>query len=319
MLKIVVLDAKTLGADIAWKRLHSLGSVEIFQTTTYDETAQRVENADIVITNKVVLDDTILTGCKNLKLVCVAATGVNNIDIKAAKRLGITVCNAAGYSTKSVVQHTFSMALFLLESMRFFDRYTASGEWSKSDIFSCMDRGFSELDGKRWGIIGMGTIGQNVAKVAKAFGCSVSYYSVSGNTTVEGHKRVELQQLLSDSDVISIHCALSEKSRGLISLRELESMKPSCILLNLGRGGIVEEEAAAAALKKGMIGAIGVDVLQEEPMNPNSPLAKLCPHERLLITPHIGWASKEARERLLKIVEDNIEAFLSGTPTNKVA
>jgi len=318
-LKLAILDAKTLGSDIDLSGFSQFGEVEIFQTTKPEETLERVKDKDIVITNKVVIDKNIMYNAPNLKLICVAATGVNNIDIEYAKQKGIQVRNVAGYSTESVVQHTFAMLFYLLESLRYYDDYVKSGEYTKSDIFTHLGRPFWEVRGKTWGIIGLGTIGRRVADVASAFGANVIYYSTSGVERKEKYPRVSLEELLKTSDIVSIHAPLNEKTKGLIGYEQIKLMKPTAYLLNLGRGGIVIEEDLAKALDENLIAGAGLDVLEKEPIVEDNPLLKVKNKEKLFITPHIAWTSIEARKTLINEIIENIKAFLEGKDRNRVA
>jgi len=310
-LKIVVLDAKTLG-NLSWEVLKQFGEVEIYPTTQPSQTKERIKDAEIVITNKVVLGKEEIDSAPNLKLICVAATGMNNIDLEYAKQKGIEVKNVAGYSTNSVVQHTFAMAFYLIEQLKYYDQFVKSGKWSESALFTCIDRPFFELFNKRWGIIGMGSIGQEVAKVATAFGCDVVYYSTTNKNLNQPYRRLSLDALLCTSDIISIHAPLNETTKNLISTQELARLKEGAVLLNLGRGGIVDEEALAKALDQKFI-LVGLDVTSTEPLPKDSPLLKVKNSDRLLITPHIAWTSIEARERLLAGIVRNIEEFLNET------
>ncbi len=316
-MKIVFLDASTVG-DVDLSPIEKLGDFTTYPLTKPQERTERIRDAEVVITNKVVIDREIMDSCMNLKLICVAATGYNNIDVEYARKKGIAVCNVAGYSTYSVVQHTFAMLFYLLERLRYYDEYVKSGNYAKSLIFTHLGRPFWEIRGKTWGIIGLGTIGREVAKVATSFGCRVIYYSTSGVERKEEYPRVPLEELLSSSDVVSIHAPLNERTKGLLSYRELCLMKPTAILLNLGRGGIVIEEDLARALNEGKIYAAGLDVLEQEPINENNPLLRVKEPERVLITPHIAWASREARETLIKEIALNIEAFLKGEKRNRI-
>ena len=306
-MKIVVLDAKTLGkSDLS--TLEQFGEVVIYPTTKPEETLDRIKDADIVVTNKVVIDEPLMKASP-LKLICVAATGMNNIDLEAAKRLGIAVKNVAGYSTTSVVQHTFALVFYLIEQMRYYDEYVKSGKWSDSGLFTCIDREFFEIAGKRWGIIGLGAIGQEVAKVARSFGCEVVYYSTSGQNSNCDYTRVSLGELLQTSRIISIHAPLNDKTKNLISKEELDLLQPGSVLLNLGRGGIIDENALAKAIDEKEI-YVGLDVTSTEPLPKESPLLQVKNQDRLLITPHIAWTSIEAREKLVEGIVKNIEEFL---------
>ncbi len=307
-MRIVVLDAKTIG-DVPWKRLQDFGSVQMYQTTSPKQTPIRIKDADIVITNKVVIDKDAFERAPKLKLICVAATGMNNIDLQEAKRRGIVVKNVSGYSTPSVVQHTFAMALYLLEHLRFYDDFVKKGEWSESGLFTSLDRPFFEMQGKRWGIVGLGAIGKEVAKVARCFGCEVVYHSTSGKNLDAPCPHLPLQELMSTSHIISIHAPLNERTKNLIGKKELSLMREGAVLLNLGRGGIVDENALAQILDTKNI-YVGLDVTAREPIAKDSPLLRIENEDRLLITPHIAWTSIEARERLFQGIVANIEEFL---------
>ncbi len=317
-MKIVFLDAKTVGDDVDLRVLEGFGDLIVYPTTAPSELGERIYDADIIITNKVVIDKKAMDNAPNLKLICVAATGTNNVDIRYAKEKGIAVTNVAGYSTESVVQHTFSMLFYLLEHLKYYDEYVKSGNYAQSDIFTHLGRPFWEIYQKRWGIIGLGTIGRRVAQVAKAFGAEVVYYSTSGVKRKEDFPQVSLQELLSTSDVVSIHAPLNERTKNLITYKELKLMKPSAILLNLGRGGIVNEQDLARALDEDLIAGAGLDVLEKEPIDPDNPLLKIKNPEKLFITPHIAWTSIEARQRLINEIAKNIEAFLNGAVRNRV-
>ncbi len=317
-MKIVILDAKTLGDDIDLEIFFQFGDVEMYPTTSPAELYERIEDADIIITNKVVIDRDAINAARNLKLICEAATGYNNIDVLYAKEKGIAVTNVAGYSTESVVQTTFGMLFYLLMHLRYYDDYVKSGEYAKSDIFTHLGKPFWEIHGKRWGIIGLGTIGRRVAEVAESFGCDVIYYSTSGVERQEKYPRYPLDELLKTSDIVSIHAPLNEKTKNLITINELKLMKENAILLNLGRGGIVNEKDLAIAIDSDMIGGAGLDVLEKEPIDPENPLLKIKNKEKLLITPHIAWTSIEARKRLVNEMVENIRAFLNGEIRNRV-
>ncbi|ACO03240.1 MAG TPA: D-2-hydroxyacid dehydrogenase [Persephonella sp.] len=317
-MKIVFLDAKTVGDDIDLSVFEAFGDFIAYPTTKGSEVFDRVYDADIIITNKVIIDREVIDYARDLKLICVAATGTNNVDILYAKEKGIAVTNVAGYSTESVVQHTFAMLFYILEQLRYYDDYVKSGQYAESDIFTHLGRPFSEINGKRWGIIGLGTIGRRVGQVAESFGCDVIYHSTSGVKREERYREYPLDELLKTSDIVSIHAPLNEKTRNLITYDKISLMKPSAILLNLGRGGIVNEEDLARALDEGLISGAGLDVLEKEPIDPYSPLLSIKNRDRLLITPHIAWTSIEARKRLIQEIAENIRAFLNGKERNRV-
>ena len=312
---IVILDAKTLGEDLDISTLEHFGSLRVYETTTHDETLERIQIADIVITNKVVITANMMEEAPRLKLICIAATGMNNVDLDAAKFKGIEVKNVAGYSTQSVVQHTFAMALYLLEKMSYYDTVVKDGTWNKSGLFTDVSHPFQEISGKKWGIIGLGAIGQEVAKVATAFGAEVVYYSTSGENLHHAYPHLSLEFLLKDCDIISIHAPLNDRTYELINENNLSYIKENAILLNLGRGGIVDETDLAFELDRRQIYA-GLDVLETEPITLNNRLNEVKHKERLLITPHIAWTSIEARKKLLQGIVKNIETFLQNNTRN---
>ncbi len=309
-MKIVLLDAATFGeTDIS--AFDSFGSVKVFQTTSSDETLERIKGADVIVTNKVVITKEMMLTCKNLKLICVAATGMNNVDLEAAASQNIEVKNVAGYSTQSVIQHTFSMLFYLIGSSGYYDKYVKEGSWASSSIFTHVDKPFFEVKGKKWGIIGLGEIGRGVASVASAFGAEVCYYSTSYKNNNETYPKVGLSTLLESCDIISIHAPLNANTKGLISQSELLQLKEGAVLLNLGRGGIVDEAALARIIDVKDI-KVGLDVLEVEPMKANHPLLHVKNQEALYITPHIAWTSIEARDLLIAKIVQNIQTFIDG-------
>jgi len=308
-MRIAILDAKTLGDDISLDGFRQFGEVFVHQITKRDETIARLKGIDVAITNKVVLDREIIEASPALKLICIAATGMNNIDLEYAAQKGIAVKNVAGYSTSSVIQHTFGLLFYLLESLNYYDDYVKSGNWSKNDIFTHNGRSFRELQGKNWGIIGLGEIGRGVAQAAKAFGCNISYYSTSGKNQNKDFPRMELDELLSTSHIVSIHAPLNEKTKNLISYDKLGLLREESIIINVGRGGIINESDLARVLDEKNIFA-GLDVMEKEPVSPNNPLFSIKNKERLFMTPHIAWASRESRERLVEKIIHNIRDFL---------
>ena len=318
MRKICILDALTLGQDIDLDVFEQFGELAVYAATSPEETVERIRDREIIITNKVVLDGSRLQQAPEVKLICVTATGTNNIDLDYTQNRGITVCNVAGYSTRSVVQHTFAMLFYLLDSPAYYDHYVKSGQYIESPIFTHLGRSFWELYGKTWGIIGLGTIGQAVANVAREFGCRVIYYSTSGKNHSPDFPRVELEELLRRADVVSIHAPLNEQTFNLLHYHRLHLMKPHAILLNLGRGGIVNEADLARILDEDHLGGAALDVLEREPISSDNPLLKVRRQDRLFITPHIAWASQEARHTLVKEIALNIDNFLKGTPRNVV-
>lgn len=317
-MRIVFLERKSIGEDINLDYFDKLGQVVMYDNTIKEQVEERIKDADVVIANKVLLDEESLGLATKLKLICLTATGTNNVDFNYTNKVGITVTNVSGYSTNSVVQHTFALCFYLLEKLNHYDNYVKSGEYAKSDIFCYFSNSFHELEGKKWGIIGLGEIGRGVATVASAFGCEVCYYSTSGKNNNEKFTRVELDELLTNCDIISIHAPLNDATYNLISKKELEMMKNESILINVGRGSIVNESDLAYAIENGVIGAAGLDVLEKEPIVSVNPLMKIKDSTKLLITPHMAWATIEARGRLMNEVYKNIEAFFEGKQRNVV-
>ncbi len=310
-MKIVFLDAKTVG-DVDLSQIKKFGNLIIYPTTPSSLTKKRVKDADIIITNKVIIDKEIMQASSKLKLICVAATGMNNIDLDFAESVGIEVKNVAGYSTFSVVEHTFSMLFYLLKSSSYYDNYVKSKAWSNSEIFTHLEKTFFEIRGKEWGIIGLGTIGKEVAKIATAFGANVSYYSTNKTPHSNLYPHKNLKDLLKTSQIISIHAPLNEKTKNLIGKEELELLKEDAILLNLGRGGIIDEVALAKKIDSSLI-KVGLDVTSKEPLPKDSPLLNVKNKDQLFITPHIAWASIEARKKLIEGIAKNIEDFLKAS------
>ncbi len=309
MMKIVILDAQTLGSDLDISVLDKFGEVIVYPSTSEEETLERILIADIIISNKVVISANIMSQAPKLKLICIAATGTNNVDLEAAKFQNIEVKNVSGYSTKSVVQHTFSMALYLLQKMAYYDAYVKNFEWTNSKLFTDVSHPFYEISGKKWGIIGFGNIGQEVAKIATAFGAKVSYYSTSGSNLKQAYPHQSLEFILKNCDIISIHAPLNDATYNLIDENNLPYMKDDALLLNLGRGGIINEIDLAFELDRRSLYA-GLDVLEIEPLSLSNRLNEVKHKDRLLITPHIAWTSIEARKKLLEGIVKNIEDFL---------
>lgn len=304
-MKIVFLDRKTLGSDVNLDQFNNLGEVIFYDFTKPNEVLERVKDADIVVTNKAIVDKNTMQN-SSIKLICITATGMNNIDLEYAKEKGIPVKNVAGYSTSSVAQLAISYILQFVQKINFYDNYVKSGAWENSDIFTNNDKPFYELNGKTIGIIGLGNIGKEVAKIASAFGCNVIYYSTSGKNNDDTYKNVSLEVLLKESDIISIHCALNEQTNNLLNKNNLNSLKDGSILLNLGRGGLVNEQDITDTLNSGKDIYFATDVTTVEPIVKTSPLLTINNKERVIITPHIAWASLEARTRLMDLVFKNI-------------
>ena len=308
-MKIVFLDAKTLGEDIDLSAYDALGEVVKYGFTSPEEVAERVKDADVLIVNKVEINEQSIGNAENLKLVCVTATGTNILDKDYLEKRGIAWRNVAGYSTESVTQHTFALLFYLLEKIRYYDEYVKDEKYVNDTIFTHFGEHFNELNGKTWGIIGLGAIGRRVADIAKAFGAHVIYYSASGSAPQEGYEQVDFDTLLTTSDIVSVHAPLNEYTKDLMDKEVFEKMKKTAIFLNLGRGPIVVEQDLCDALESGTIAAAGLDVLCKEPMSASNPLLKIKDSKKLIITPHIAWASVEARNRLMQIIVGQIKDF----------
>ncbi|MCI7272083.1 MAG: D-2-hydroxyacid dehydrogenase [Anaerobutyricum soehngenii] len=309
-MKLVFLDTKTIGEDIDLSAYDALGEVVKYGFSTLEEIPERVKDADVLIVNKIAINEQTIGTAKNLKLVCVTATGTNNLDKEYLKKRGIAWRNVAGYSTESVTQHTFALLFYLLEKIRYYDDYVKDEKYINDTVFTHFAEHFNEVNGKTWGIIGLGTIGRRVADIAKAFGARVIYYSASGSPAQEGYEQVDFETLLATSDIVSVHAPLNEYTKDLMDREAFAKMKKTAIFLNLGRGPIVVEQDLYEALETGEIAAAGLDVLCEEPMSETNPLAKIKDSKKLIITPHIAWASVEARNRLMQIIVEQIREFL---------
>lgn len=317
MKKIVILDGKTLG-ELDFTKLKEFGEVAYYDTTKPGEVVERIKDANIVLTNKVVLNENNLKEAKNLELICETATGFNNIDIVYAKNNNIAVTNVAGYSTNTVAQHTFATVLSLYDKLSYYDNYVKSGDYAKSGLFTNVSKPFYELEGKTWGIIGFGAIGKRVAKIAEAFGVNVIYYSTSGKNSNSEYRRVSFDELLNQSDIVSIHAPLNKDTQSLINYDALKKMKKSAILVNMGRGPIVVEADLAKAIDEELIAGAALDVFEVEPIKEENPLVAIKNKENLVLTPHIAWASVEARGRLFEEVIKNIKAFYNGEIRGRV-
>ena len=317
-MKISILERDSLGMDVDMSEVEKLGDVTVYMKTTVEEAAEHIGDADIIIANQLPLNEQTLKEAKNLKFIAQTATGTNNVDFSYTNAHGIGVANVPSYSTDSVAQHTFSLLLYLVEKMRYFDDYVKKGAYSKSNCFSCLDMIYPEIAGKTWGIIGMGAIGQKVAQIATVFGCKVICYSASGRTYDMPYEQVDFDTLLANSDILSIHAPLNEYTKDLMNYDAFCRMKDSAYFINVGRGPIVVEEDLARALEEGQIRAAGLDVMRVEPLPENSPLLKIQDSTKLIITPHTAWATSEARQRCVNVVAENIKAFLRGEEQNIV-
>lgn len=317
-MKIVELDRETLGYDIDTSVLKTIGDFEEHEAADLETTREYIKDADVIIFNKTRMNEELLKDAPNVKMLAITATGFDNIDLEYCKSRGIAAANVKAYSTPAVAQHTFAMALFVLEKISYYDEYVKSGRYSSQSGFCNFDEKYNELSGKTWGIIGMGNIGRSVARIAEAFGCKVIFYSVSGNSTCTDYERVELETLLKESDVLSIHCPLSDRTRNLINRDTLKLMKRNAILINVARGPVVNDADLAEALNNGTIAGAGLDVLGVEPMEKDNPLGLIKDSRKLLITPHMAWASVESRQRCFDEVLLNIKAFMEGRERNRL-
>lgn len=308
-MNLVFLDVKTLGEGIDLSPFDRLGDVTKYAFSTPEETKLRTRDADVIIVNKVPINENTVGEAHNLKLVCVTGTGTNILDKPYLESRNIAWRNVAGYSTRSVAQHTFAMLFYLLENLKYYDDYVKEERYVNDTEFTHFSQNFHEITGKTWGIIGLGNIGRQVSSIASAFGADIIYTSPSGNPPQEGFRQTDLDTLLTSSDIISVHAPLNSYTEGLIDRRAFQKMKRDCIFLNLGRGAIVVENDLALALETGEIAAAGLDVLTQEPMSPENPLLRIRDSRKLLITPHIGWASIESRTHLMKIICEQITDF----------
>ena len=310
MKTIVFLDALTMGDMPGLESLNEFGKFILYSETLPEQRLERCLEADVIITNKVVIDAALMDRLPKIKLICVAATGTNNIDLERAAALNIPVKNVKGYSTGSVAQLTFGFIIELLNRISYYDEYVKSGSYSQQKLFTHIGPGLEEMAGKTIGIIGMGDIGKAVASIATAFQMNVIYHSTSGKNNQADYTRVSLDELLIASDIVSIHAPLNENTQNLIQYKEFSKMKSNAILINTGRGGIVNEKDLVKALNDRIIAAAALDVFEKEPLSADSPLLIIKDNDGLLLTPHIAWASKKARLTLLEGIKENIREVL---------
>ncbi len=318
-MKIVIADKDSVGNDMDYSIYDELGEVTYYEDKITEENAsERLAGAQVLVINKSVITEKILESAPDLKLICEFATGYDNANVPACNKYGVKVANIAGYSTLSVAQHTFALLFYLMESMRHYDEFVKSGAYANQSHFCCLDIPFHELEGMTYGIVGMGTIGKKVAQIATAFGAKVIFYASSGHSDCTDYEQVSFDELLERSDVISLHCPLSDRTRNLFNADAFNKMKKTAILINVARGAVVSEQDLYDALTEGKIAAAGLDVLNPEPMAKDSPLLKIQDSTKLMVTPHLAWASTEARKRCLEEVKKNIIAWQEGTPRNLV-
>lgn len=314
-MKIAVLDRISVGLDTPLSGLEKFGEVIIYDQTSEDEICERVSDVDIIVINKVRITETVIRSAKKLKLICIFATGYDNIDINAAKEYGVGVCNVPGYSTDSVALFTVANVLSLYTHLREYNEYVTSGEYSKYGIPNKLTPIYHEIKGKTWGIIGLGNIGKAVAEVAKALGARVI---ANKRTPIDDYECVDIDTLCRESDIITIHCPLNNESRGLINKDRIATMKNDVVIVNEARGAVVNELDIAEAIKKGMIGAFGSDVYSLEPFSTDHPFYEIKDFCNVLFTPHAAWGSYESRLRCISIICDNISAYISGDRKNRV-
>ena len=318
-MNIVVLERNSVGPDISVDCFYELGNVTCYRNTvTIEEVRERVKDADIIVANKSPMCEESLKDAPKVKMICEFATGYDNCDLAYCKSRGIRVTNVVDYCSAMVAQHTFALALALSQKLPHYDNDVKSGAYSAQDRFSNFDIPFYELEGKTWGIVGMGNIGKRVARIATAFGCKVIFHSVTGKSTVTEYLQVDKDTLLAESDFLSLHCPLSDLSRNFIDKEALGKMKPTAYLVNVARGPVVNNTDLYEALEAGEIAGAGLDVLEKEPLQLTNPLSKIKDSNKLIITPHLAWGSVEARMRCVEGVYENIKAFQRGEERNVV-
>lgn len=317
-MKIVFLETACLGGGMNYDAFTDFGEVIRYDYSPLQEVPKRIEDADIIVLNKIPMNENTLKDAKKLKLICITATGTNIVDFPYTNSRGITVANVKGYSTQTVAQHTFALYFSLAEQIAYYDNVVKSKQYSQSEMFVHYGPEFHDLCGQTWGIVGLGDIGRQVAKIAEVFGCNVQYYSTTGRNNNAEVKQVSFDELLATSDILSIHAPLNEVTQDLFGKDEFKKMKKNAVILNLGRGPIVNENAVAWAISENEIAGAALDVFTVEPLPADSPLLSIKEKERLILTPHIAWASVEARTRLIKEVYLNMKAFLNHEERNVV-
>ena len=314
-IKIAVLDASTLGGDLSLKPLEEIGTADIYPSLCGDELVRVLKTAEAVIVNKIKLNETNLKYAENLKLICVAATGYDNIDVEYCRKRGIGVCNAVGYSSDSVAQLTLAIALNLYTNIPQFTEFVRSGEYTKSGVANRLTPVYHEISGKTWGILGFGNIGRRTARAAEALGCKII---VCARSEKQGYENVDTDELCRRSDILSVHTPLTDETYHIINRERLKLMKRTAILINVARGAVTDEKALAEAVKNGEIGGIGVDVYDGEPLGETNPLYEIKGYDNVCLTPHMAWGAYEARGRCLNEMIENIKAFLDGGTRNRV-
>ena len=317
-MKIVLLEQRSIGMDLDYSRLYRLGSVTANPGCGEEEMKKLIKDADIIVGNKFFFGERTLDEAPHLKLICITSTGYDNCDLDYLKKRGVALCNVAAYSTDSVAQHTFALLFRYMEKISEFEAHVHARDFIGRDLHRLVPYHFFELRDKTWGIIGLGNIGKRVAEIASAFGCRVIYYSASGENRDNRYERVSIEELLRQSDVLSIHAPLNEKTSNLLTVREFQMMKPTACLINVGRGGIANEADLAEAVRTGIIGGACIDVYEKEPIREDSPYLGLSDYSNLILTPHIAWAAKESRQRSVNETAANIESFFSGGKRNRI-
>lgn len=308
MTKIVFLDTSTLGDDIKDQidRFQNLGEVKYYEVTLPEQTNERIKDANVIVTNKVMVNAEMMKNNPQLKLIAIAATGMNNVDLAAAEEYGVEVKNAVNYSSESVAQHTFALLLALLNKINGYDNFVKDGNYTNSSVFTWIGQSYTEINGKTYGVFGMGNIGRRVAEIATAFGAKVIYYSTSGQVRDERFELVSKEDFFTKADIVSVHAPLNEKTSLAIAEKELKAMKNNALLINVGRGGIVDEKALAEAIDNNELNGAGIDVFAVEPIEKENPLLHVNNKEKIILSPHVAWASKEARKKLMEITYHNV-------------
>ncbi len=314
-MKIVILDKSTLGEDIDLTPIYNLGECTEYPTTPLELVAERVQDAEVIVTNKIKLNADTLKGAEKLRLICVAATGYDNIDTQYLSENGIALCNVPGYSTDSVAQVTVSMVLSLVTHLSEYRDFVHSGEYSKSGVANKLSPVYHEVSSMTWGILGGGAIGSAVAKVAQALGCKVL---VCRRKQEGDYPLADIDTLCRESDILSIHLPLSDSTRGILSKERIENMKKTAVVVNTARGAVTDEKALADAIKEGKIGALGVDVYSAEPFSEEHPFYEILSYDNVCLTPHMGWGSAEARARCVSMMAENITEFFAGNSHNRI-
>jgi lactate dehydrogenase-like 2-hydroxyacid dehydrogenase len=317
MKKIVILDRISLGDDMNISVFEQFGELVDYAFTEEREIHERIFDADIIITNKCPMNQSTLSG-SSVRLICLTATGTNNVDLNYCRENRIAVCNVRGYSTESVVQHTFALLLSLTNQIIPFARHVQNGLFINDTSYTHLKWIYHEINGKEFGVIGLGAIGARVAQTAEIFGCKVSYWSSTDSDRSKKYSRLTFDEIIRQSDIISIHSPLTERTKHLFDKRAFEKMKPNAVILNLGRGDLIVEDDLTIAIEQRLIAGAGLDVLSKEPMNENSPYNRILHYPNFIITPHVGWAAVESRTRCIEEIIMNIEAFLHNQVRNRV-